>query len=728
MSRTELLKQAALNREHTKVRIPIDKSYKTYDMALSLVERKAHAVGYMLKTMPLYIGENELIVGSRTLYGEFNDPNNTTDKSAMNLCSMPEYITDEEAEYFGTRNKGSKGHYVADYSIILEKGIGGIIADAQKGIEKQKDNPNSDGRDFLNAVIIGYNALSEYIKRYAAYANELALATAGERKDELLKIKSVCEKISCEKPDTFHEALQLYWFAHIALLTENYMFMNYGRLDQVFIPFLNTCEREEAQQLIECLLLKFYDMADIYDWSAGRYNGQHNMVLGGLKRDGSDATNELSYMFLDAAEKTRLPEPQISIRFHKNSPPALMKRACELSVQGLNFIAYYNDEIFVNSMARGGVDIETARDYSFDLCQDVNFAGRGDTYMSGAVSLTDELLRTVKAADDSMSFDDFMAAYKENISEKIKSSIDSYNNWEEAVIRYNNGDKDYFISKVRNGELSADVLTSPLPITSALYHGCIETATDLTRGGNECVHKGFMISMPVIGINGIAAIKKVIYDEKRYTISTLKEALEKNYEGYEELRQRLWNSPKWANDDDYVDALAKEIIEFAGENILKYKTPRGGLHMSGVHQPHPVGSSYYLEATPEGRFAHMPVPVTLSPENGTMKNGPTAAFLSAAKIDDKYIQWNNCVMLSYFASSFDNENGADAFANLISGYFKAGGAQHQPNIINVETLRAAQAAPEKYRDITVRLWGVSAHFVDLPKNMQDEFIARFEGI
>ena len=227
--------------------------------------------------------------------------------------------------------------------------------------------------------------------------------------------------------------------------------------------------------------------------------------------------------------------------------------------------------------------------------------------------------------------------------------------------------------------------------------------------------------------NSLAAIKKTVFDDKRYTLDEVVDACNENYknEGGEILRNILWNCPKWGNDDDYVDSIAKDLFEFCLRECEKYKTYYGGKVLGGIHQPHPVATGKGLMATPEGRCAGMPVAVTLTPESGSAKNGPTATLSSASKIDSSLIQWNFCVMVNYFSSVFKGNNGKETFKALLCGYFKRGGMQHQPNVTDAEELRRAQAEPEKYKDLIVRLWGVSAHFVDLPKELQDEMIARF---
>ena len=222
-------------------------------------------------------------------------------------------------------------------------------------------------------------------------------------------------------------------------------------------------------------------------------------------------------------------------------------------------------------------------------------------------------------------------------------------------------------------------------------------------------------------------IKNVVYDKAIYTLSDVYSACERDFmgEGDDMIRALLWNSPKWGNDDSYVDEIAKDVLEFSLRECTKYKTFLGGQVLGGIHQPHPVHTGARLMATPDGRKNGAPVSVTLTPASGTMNNGATAALASASKIDPMLVKWNYCVMVNYLSSVFKGNEGKDIFKKLLTVYFKRGGLQHQPNVLDVEALKRAQIDPEKYKDLIVRLWGVSAHFIDLPKELQDEVIARF---
>ncbi|MGI5894407.1 MAG: pyruvate formate lyase family protein [Candidatus Merdivicinus sp.] len=727
MTRTEFLRQNARDSLQKEVRAALPECWTATDLSGTIAERKAKAMAMIFDEMPLYIGEEELIVGSRTLYGHRNE---FLDRSDMNIMAMPHYLTDHDREEFGGVNGefSTKSHYTPDFGRILRMGISGIIQVARDSMEQQSSPLK---RGWLNAVVIAYEAISRWIVRYGDYAAFLSAKEEGRRKTELEQISEICHWISKNPPRKFDEAVQLFWFASLATIVENFRWVNYGRVDQFLFPYYHTVSPEDAQQLVECLLLKMYDGSDIKAEYFGAQEGQLNITLGGITPDGKNAVNPLTFAFLEAVKKTRLPEPEISCRIHSLNPPQYLEKCAELSVSGINCIAYYHDDSFIASMTAIGIPEKAARDYAFDLCQDITIPGQGDFFMSGSVDLGRILLDTMRETSDNCTFPEFFEAYRNRIARNIRKSLESYNCREEAVRKYVAGDPDFLREQVKAGTIdwhAADPLMSPLPITSALYENCLETGTDLCWYGCPIADRGFMVSDPVVGINSLAALRKRVFDEKRFSISQVLAACDANFEGQEKMRQILWTAPKWANDDDYVDIPAKEIIEFACDEILKYRTPAGARHLAGIHQPHPVPTGRGLQATPEGRKAGEPVPVTLSPENGTMLNGPTAAFRSAAKIDPMKYQWNNCVMLQYFASVFQANEGGQLFAGLLRNYFAIGGTQHQPNVVNVEDLKNAQMHPEEYRDLIVRMWGVSAHFVDLPREVQDEFIARFENL
>jgi formate C-acetyltransferase len=317
------------------------------------------------------------------------------------------------------------------------------------------------------------------------------------------------------------------------------------------------------------------------------------------------------------------------------------------------------------------------------------------------------------------------------IAQSVKGSVEWYRLAEEQTDLYAAGRLDEYFDGIRHHGKPisrwGNTPMAPLPFLSPLYHGSLEWALDISYEPYPVKEKGLLFGTATEAVNSLAAIKKAVYDDRRYTLDEVYAACENNFDGSEGLimKKILWNCPKWGNDDDYVDSIAKDVLEFGLLECTKYKTYFGGQVLGGIHQPHPVPTGKGIMATPDGRAAGEPVAVTLTPESGTMRKGPTAALSSAAKLDPTLIQWNFCVMVNYFSSVFKGNGGKEIFKSLLQGYFKAGGLQHQPNVTDVEELKRAQLNPEAYKDLIVRLWGVSAHFVDLPRELQDEMIARF---
>ena len=473
-----------------------------------------------------------------------------------------------------------------------------------------------------------------------------------------------------------------------------------------------------------------YDQADITETYLNKYSAQLVVTLGGVDTYGNNAVNDVSMLFLDAIDAVRLPEPEFNLRINRVNPPEFLEKAAQLTVTGCNFISYYNDDQFIDHLSKS-MPISMAREYGFDLCQDINILGKSDFYNSGELSLSFLLMDFLKRKHSFPSFEALVSEWKDELREKIKSMITSFNEAQRHVFLYRDEKFEQYFKEIKEKSAPIDWYgrspMSPLPYLSALYHGTIDSATDMIYESYPLKEKGFMIGTATEAINALTAIKKVVYETGQYSLQQVVQACIDDYQkpGQEILRNLLWNAPKWGNDDCYSDDIAKDILEFCLSEAVQYSTASGGKQLGGIHQPHPVPTGAALMATPEGRHAGTPVAVTLTPESGTMRNGPTAVLQSACKLNSSNIQWNFCVMVNYFSSVFEGNQGKNIFVTLLKTYFKQGGMQHQPNVLNVQALKAAQKEPEKYKDLIVRLWGVSAHFVDLPKELQDEMISRF---
>ena len=728
MTRKEFLREQTVTGANKCRRAPLPQ-VSVADLPYSLPERKALALTYIFDHMPIYIGPRELIVGTRTFFAPKQGNEDGHDLFAYRMGTHIPYISRQEVALFGCdQSYKNRTHFTPDFRIVLDKGIDGILREA----EQSKENPahHQGNRDFLSAVILAYNGLKRLILRYAAEAESMAAGAEGTAKAELCEIARICRKISAAPPESFQEAVQLLWFTHLGTILESFELVNYGRLDVLLGRFLGDTPREKAQQLIDCLLLKMHDQTDMTAGYLGRYGAQLVVTLGGVLSDGQSAVNEVTMMFLDAICRIRLPDPEFNLRISTKNPPAFLDKAAELTVSGCNFVAYYNDDLFVESLHRAGIPLACARDYGFDLCQNVNIPGRGDFWLVAEPSLIDLLMELLKGRQDFETFEALVQAYKDLLAQTVKTAVDTFNTAQAHLELYSQGKLDEFLDGVKNHQKPVDrdgnSPMAPLPFLSALFHGSLEAALDVAFEPYPIKDKGMLFETSVEAVNALAAIKKAVYDEKRYTLAEVYRACEENFEGNAVMQSVLWNCPKWGNDDDYVDSIAKDILEFCLRECHKYQTYFGGRILGGIHQPHPVPNGKMLMATPEGRSAGMPVAVTMTPESGTAKNGPTAVLRSAAKLDPMLIQWNYCVMVNYFASVFQGNGGKDIFKTLLTGYFKSGGMQHQPNVSDVEELKRAQCDPEKYKDLIVRLWGVCAHFVDLPRELQDEMIARFQ--
>lgn len=729
-AKTRFLREQTLSGANKVMRAPLPSHWSTADLPYSLPERKALGLKKIMEEMPLFIGEEELIVGTRTLFKPNPGNEDGHDRYEYGLQSGVPYVTQEEIALFGSdQSWTNKTHYTPDFSILLEKGVGGILAD----VEQRKQDPTLTQRqqEFLSSVHIAYTGLQTLILRYGDYAEELAEKASGAEKDRLSQIGAVCRKISSQPAETFRESVQLLWFGHLGTILESFEFINYGRLDVILGKYLKDTPLDEAQQLLECLLLKMYDQVDLHTTYLNKYAAQLVVTLGGVLENGENGVNQVTMLFLDAIDNVRLPEPEFNLRIHSKNPPEFLERATQLTISGCNFISYYNDDLFLESMEKAGIPAEIARQYGFDLCQDMNIPGKSDFFVAAWISLAFDLMEFLKKNRHFNSFEELLDGFKKECVQNIRSAVEGFSTAQEHLFKFRDERFEEYFADIREKGLPIDWSgrspMCPLPYLSGLFHGPIENAVDMVYESYPVKEKGAILGTATEAVNSLAAIKKVVYDDKRYTLDQVITACEQNYqgEGQEILRNYLWNAPKWGNDDQYVDGIAVDLLEFCLKETSKYKTFSGGQLLGGIHQPHPVTTGEGLMATPEGRFSGTPVAVTLTPENGTMKNGPTAALRSASKLNPDLIQWNFCIMVNYFASVFRGNDGAAVFQTLLKGYFAQGGLQHQPNVLDVEQLKQAQLQPERYKDLIVRLWGVSAHFVDFSRELQDELIARF---
>ena len=707
MDRIGSLREKMLNAEHGQHRILLTDEWLTSSgwkeqlssdsfSDYSIPERKAYALKFMLEYMPIFIEDDELIVGSRTVFGpkhadqkEIRDPSDDIRSSVY-----PPYLTEEERSRLGGEGR-SKGHYVAGYKKVLELGYGGIIKQAK---ERMEDEPSQDKRNCLMSICIAYQGASNLARRYADLALEMSQKASHQHQAELEKIAAVCGHIATQPPRDFYEALQLFWFTHVVVMVENQSLMSFGRFDQYMSRFFNTCQIDTAQELLQCALIKLNDQVDAKE-GEGHY-GSDNLMLSGARPDGRDATNDLTYACLDALDHLRLANPQFNVRLHKNSPPKLVRRVCELARQGIGQLSFYSDDAIIPSLTSAGFPVEDARDYALDACQDVLIDGKSDFYVGGSVRMTQLLMAVLEKIDNNVTFDQLMGAYRGEIGRAVKVAAENY-------IRSVNGN-----------------IASPLPFISGTLDDCIGKGLDVTQGGLKYRDKGMFLMSPVNAVNSLASIKKIVFEDRVASLEQVKRACSSNFEDYDLLRQQLLAAPKWGNDDDRVDLLGKEVLEFACREVLRYRIDDEARFLSGIHQPHQVRHGAGIGATPDGRKAGEPVAITLTPTSGTDRKGPTAVIKSVTKIDPMLCQWNSALLLNFHSSAVAGQEVSQKFEHLLKTFISLGGVQLQTNVLDVETLRAAQREPEKYGNLIIRVWGFSAYFVNLSKPYQEEIMSR----
>ncbi|MHC4562498.1 MAG: pyruvate formate lyase family protein [Planctomycetota bacterium] len=687
-SRVQRLRGRMFRSEHIHHRVKCPDDWSVTDMDCSLPERKAHALKRVCEEMPIVIEPEELIVGSRAMILD-------NDESVWGPI-LPKHYRDEADGELRTHSRATT-HDVPGFQKVIGYGIGELAEMSRRRLEGEADQAK---QEFLKSFILACEAISTYCRRYARRAVELAGETDDpQRQKELATIADVCEHVATERPRHLHDALQLYWFTWLVSIYELGCLVSVGRFDQIVEPFWpeDPAEQNRAQELLDCFLVKCNDQNDLWK---GASLVNNTLMLSGLKPDGADGTNAVTWAVLDGVGRLNLADPQPAVRLHKGSPPELVRRVGQLWRNGIAQISVFNDDVFAEAMTKLGFPAVDARDYAIDACQDVNIAGKSVFYLAASIPMCVHLLETLNSAPDDADWETFYGAYKEKLAKEIEAAL------------------------VRHAYNVVTYVGDPCPFLSVTMDDCIETGLDVANGGLRYRDKGAFMGEPVCAINSLAAVRKVIYEDGVATLGELRDACEANFEGYEELRGKLQEAPKWGNDDDDVDLIGKDIVEFACHEINRHRMEDGSRFLAGVHQAHHVAVGSGLKATPDGRRDGDPLAPTMAAAGGTERRGPTAVMRSATKIDPMCIQWNFSLTMTFDPTSLAGETGLDNFAALIRTYIAMRGPQLQVNCVDGDTLRAAQADPEAYSDLVVRVWGFCDRFITLAPEYQEEIISR----
>ncbi|MFX1393718.1 MAG: pyruvate formate lyase family protein [Promethearchaeota archaeon] len=618
-----------------------------------------------------------------------------------------------------------QGHIVPGFKRVLEIGFKGIERKAEQELRKlnEKDEDYEHRKDFLESVQVVAKAVCDYSNRYLDLAMELAEKANEKRKVELLDIAERSRHVPAYPPRNFMEALQSVWMTNV-VMEMSYGELNVfsqGRVDQYLYPFYKAdlakghISSEKALEAIEEYLVKLASVV---------IAGQNNITIGGLGRDGEDATNDLSYLFLEATANVKSLLNTLSIRISSKTSLDFLKRVCETH-RYTGGMGIHNDDQIVNLFQEAGYLLEDARDYSIVGCveptgtgNDFSCTGGIGIWMAvvfsmalneGRVHLLGNRQVGAKTPDPSTfsKFEDVKKAFIDQLSFAI-----------ERVVK---------MADLRDQAFAKDF---PSPLLSSTIEGCLESGKDITRNGarynNSCMNGQALGTVA----NSLAAIRWAVFEKKILTLGELAKHLRNNFRGARVLREQLLNkAPKYGNGDERVDELAKWVAETFTEIARKYKG-RGG---EGEYRPSLVSAAgsqiiegRMLGATPDGRKAGEPVSNGLSPVNGTEFKGLTMALKSAAIAGRPPFTDGVAMNVNISPSLIDTDEGLCKLASMIEAYFELGGKELQINPYDADTLRDAQIHPEKYNDLSVKVSGYSARFIDLSKSLQDDIIERTE--
>lgn len=626
------------------------------------------------------------------------------------------------------------GEVTADYQdVIFPKGFKGIKQEALQQLDKLEPTTgeNLEKIDFYTAAILSCEAIVILANRYADKAFALAQDEKNPvRQAELLEIGRICRRVPEHPPETFGEAIQTVWFTQLgSILSENSLALNLGRFDQYMYPFYEKdlqsgrITKEQGQELIESLWIKLSEWvwaisSNTAKFFAG-YNSFQNLTIGGRKRNGRDATNDLSYMCLTATEHVKTHQPGLSVRIHPDSPMEFLHAVCKLVSVGTGFPAIHNDKVGSEMLLAAGLSPEDARDWSNCGCVVPHFRKVGEWTAAVNINLAATIEYALNGGKSRIT------GKLMGVPEKDVTLFTSYEEVKEGLFKQlSNLIKHSVIGTITAQQIHTEMV--PRPYLSLLVDGCITKGKDLSKGG-ATYHVGPVLTG--IGVadmaNSLAVIKKLVFEEKKYTLQEICQALEANWVGFEELRQSVLQCPKYGNDDDYVDEIAVEISDFYNREVKSYKdyfgVPFNSAFM-GISNYIPAGS--VIGATPDGRKAQSPLTEGVSPHAGTDMTSPTAAMRSAAKINHDVHSGGTLLNIKFSPELLKTERNLKNLASLIRAYFALGAFHVQFNVISVEVLRKAQEQPEEYKDLLVRVAGYSTQFVNLSREAQDAIIER----
>ena len=608
------------------------------------------------------------------------------------------------------------------------------IAESLAKTDLVNDPEGVDKRDELRAMDIVCDAMIRYAERYAERLEELAAEEKDPvRKKELEKMAAICRRVPAHAPTTVHEALQHYWFIHLGVVTElnPWDSFNPGRLDQSLYPLYKkqleegTVTQEEVYEMLQSFWVKFNNhpsppKVGVTAEESNTYTDFCLINVGGVKEDGSDGVNEMSYILLDVIREMRLLQPSSMIQVSKKNPDRFIRAAVEIIKTGFGQPSVFNTDALVQEMLRAGKDVRDARNGGCSGCVETGAFGTEAYILTGYFNLPKILELTLN--------DGFDKRTGKQIGLKTGTATD-YRTYEELFAAYKAQVQHFMRIKLTGNNIIERIFMKymPVPFLSVLIEDCIRNGKDYMCGGaryNSSYVQG-------VGLGSITdmltALRYHVYDQKTIAMETMEKALTNDFKGFEELQYQLvYHTPKYGNDDDYADEQEVQVFDMYYDVLSGHKSPRGADYRVNML---PTTCHVYFGkvtgATPDGRNAWKVLSEGISPVQGADTNGPTAVIRSAAKID--HIKTGGTLLNQKFTPSLlSTEEGCNNLVHLIRAYFRMDGHHIQFNVVDADTLREAQKHPEDYRDLIVRVAGYSDYFNDLGEDLQNEIICRTE--
>jgi pyruvate formate-lyase/glycerol dehydratase family glycyl radical enzyme len=663
------------------------------------------------------------------------------------FCFMPEELREkyvstrnimgEMAAGTGKKSMGVGGGLVAgleNNEKVLTQGLEGIIRETEEYLKTLDPlEPSHLVRaHFYNAVIIAHKAVMDFAARYARLADELA---AGEqdkdRKAELKEIEEICKRVPARPAATFHEALQSIWLVHIALHIEGAA-GSWGRLDQYLFPYYSRdiaegrLDRAKAKELLQCFFIKLNSWGNLKPLMTSKYfspSGSvgQNITLGGVKRDGTDATNDLSYLLLEADGDLCLMEPETVVRFHKDTPLEFAIKACEVAKKCRGKVKFIGDNATIGKLMNQGHSLENARNFAIQGCFEPYVSNITGLVAGGGISINLLLFLELALNNGVSVLSGKQLGPQTGNPDEFKTIQDVLKAFRAQLSYFTN-----LSAECCAAGLEAVVQNMASPLRSSLIQGCLENGLDLNAGGalynaTWCPAQGAMNVA-----DSLAAIKKCVFDDRKLTMAELREALKSNFEGRENIRQWLMEAPKFGNDDDYVDSLAAQVVSIFAEEWQKYTFKRGNrraiAQLEGLPNIIPMGRT--VGASADGRKSGETLADGgVSPVQGRNTRGIIATFKSVAKLDHKKLQAGEALNMRISPDSLKDDRAIKKFATMVKTYLTdLNGFHCQFNIVSSEMLRDAQKNPENYRDLLVRVATYTAYFVELSADVQENII------